>query len=149
MVVSVLERLFSNLSIEDHGYKTPCWVWTGYIKIKPDGTDGYGRIYYDGRMWLTHRLSWTLLRGEIPPGLTIDHLCRYRSCFNPRHLEPVTHRVNVLRGIGTPAANAAKTHCPQNHPYDEQNTYRSKTGARICRTCNRDWQRTHRARQAL
>lgn len=32
--------------------------------------------------------------------------------------------------------NARKTHCPQNHPYDEVNTY-VHNGHRYCRTCNR------------
>lgn len=30
-----------------------------------------------------------------------------------------------------------KTHCPQGHPYDEQNTYRSPQGRRHCRACGR------------
>ena len=31
-----------------------------------------------------------------------------------------------------------KTHCPQNHPYDEENTYVDRRGARHCRTCRRE-----------
>jgi len=31
-----------------------------------------------------------------------------------------------------------RTHCPQGHPYDEENTYVSPAGARMCRTCHRD-----------
>lgn len=32
--------------------------------------------------------------------------------------------------------NAAKTHCPKNHPYTEENTYvNPNTGYRRCRTC--------------
>lgn len=30
---------------------------------------------------------------------------------------------------------AAKTHCPQGHPYDQKNTHRWG-GKRYCRTCN-------------
>ena len=36
---------------------------------------------------------------------------------------------------------AAKTHCPQGHPYDEANTYIRPSGHRICRQCNRDGRR--------
>src|ERR1039458_9099457 len=33
------------------------------------------------------------------------------------------------------ARNAAKTHCPQGHPYDEANTKFTRGGWRTCRTC--------------
>jgi hypothetical protein len=33
--------------------------------------------------------------------------------------------------------NAAKTHCPQGHPYSTENTYVSPQGKRFCRTCHR------------
>jgi hypothetical protein len=36
----------------------------------------------------------------------------------------------------TGAHNAAKTHCPQGHPYDSRNTIRS-AGKRLCRACKR------------
>jgi hypothetical protein len=35
--------------------------------------------------------------GEIPEGLTIDHMCERPACVNPKHLQAVTHRQNVLR----------------------------------------------------
>jgi hypothetical protein len=31
---------------------------------------------------------------------------------------------------------AARTHCPQGHPYSEENTYVNR-GHRFCRTCHR------------
>lgn len=39
---------------------------------------------------------------------------------------------------------ARKTHCPNNHPYDEENTCVSR-GRRECRTCIRDRARIRRA----
>jgi hypothetical protein len=64
-------------------------------------------------------------------------------------LRPYIWRGKVWRGTtastGTPdsvkalaSVNAAKTHCPKNHPYTEENTYRSPSGRRICRTCQRE-----------
>ncbi len=72
---------------------TGCWEWRGN---RDD--DGYGRVVRDGRYWLPHRLTYTLLAGTIPLGRVLDHLCRNPPCCNPGHLDPVTNRINVLRG---------------------------------------------------
>ncbi len=61
--------------------------------------------------------------GQIPSGLTLDHLCRVRNCVNPAHLEPVTHRENTLRGDGVTAINARKTSCHRGHPFAGENLY--------------------------
>ena len=52
-------------------------------------------------------------------------------------MEPVTHAENGRRGI---QRNSKKTHCPrpQEHPYDEENTIRTKRGWRECRICKRE-----------
>jgi hypothetical protein len=75
--------------------------------------------------------------GAVPEGLELDHLCRVRGCVNPKHLEPVTHRENLMRGESWSAVNARKTHCPEGHPYDETNTYIDGKGRRRCRECAR------------
>jgi hypothetical protein len=96
----------------------PCWVLTKGLR-----GDGYGRLSVDGRYVMTHRFAYELLVGPIPAGLTIDHLCRNHACANPRHLEPVTRGENCLRGVGSPAANARKTHCKRGHEFTPENTY--------------------------
>jgi hypothetical protein len=109
-----------------------CWPWTAALT-----GDGYGRIRgTSGQRIMAHRLAYELSVGPIPDGLTIDHLCRVRACCNPAHLEPVTNRENIRRGEGLAVLNAAKTHCPQGHPYDEANT-QWVGGMRKCRICNR------------
>jgi hypothetical protein len=117
-----------------------CWEWTGY------GVDGYGRFWLDGRDVMAHRVSYEWLIGPIPDGLQIDHLCRNRRCVNPAHMEPVTPRTNVLRGVSLQAQNALKTECPRGHTYDAVNTYVSPTGGRYCRTCQQAWSRTRNYR---
>src|SRR6266446_450017 len=107
-----------------------CWLHIGVRKRTPE----YG-VY--GRMH-AHRYAYTELRGPIPPGMTLDHLCRVRCCVNPAHLEPVTGIENVRRGVSPTAQNARKTHCPHGHPLDGINTNRaSGHQTRFCRACHR------------
>lgn len=77
--------------------------------------------------------------------MQLDHLCRNRGCINPDHLEPVTCRENLLRGQTFQARNAAKTHCPHGHGYDEGNTRFNKDGSRACRSCERKRARKYMA----
>ncbi|WP_374230356.1 HNH endonuclease signature motif containing protein [Rhodococcus sp. ARC_M12] len=74
--------------------------------------DGYGIFSVDTRPVKAHRYSYTRLVGTISADMTIDHLCRVKSCVNPQHLEVVTRRENVLRSK-TPASRVYRqTHCP-------------------------------------
>lgn len=70
-----------------------CWLWTGSM-----GLAGYGRIKNAGRTMMAHRIMYTRMKGAIPRGLHLDHLCRTPLCINPDHLEPVTPSENVKRG---------------------------------------------------
>lgn len=109
---------------EDRGYDTPCWIWLGYV-------DKTGYAWHSG----THvpRLTWTREFGvPFPEGLEPDHLCRVRSCVNPYHIEPVTRLENIKRAV-----RQRKTHCPQDHPYDENNSYIDSRGFTHCVTCRR------------
>lgn len=123
-----------------------CWFWTGYIHTRT----GYGRISMGGRrgpVREAHRVAWELTYGSVPNGLELDHLCRVRHCVRPTHLEAVTHLVNTRRGMTAEVARArqlAKTHCPQNHPYDGTNLVIDEKGRRRCRTC-RNTQRRQRS----
>lgn len=72
-----------------------CWNWTG-----ARDPNGYGRFGIRGRrLALAHRFAYELVNGTVPGALFLDHLCRNPSCVNPDHLEPVTHRENVMRGV--------------------------------------------------
>ncbi|MHB8409821.1 MAG: HNH endonuclease signature motif containing protein [Acidiferrobacterales bacterium] len=106
-----------------------CWLWTGQIN-----SSGYGVLSWRGKKRLAHRVNYELRIGSIPSGLELDHLCRKRSCVNPEHLEPVTRRVNLLRGETIIADQVKRTHCPKGHPYDAENTI-IEGPRRQCRAC--------------
>ncbi len=110
-----------------------CWVWKGLTH------NGYGVLSIPNvrPQVRAHRLSYTLHVGPIPSGLVLDHICRNRGCVRPDHLEAVTDRENVLRGIGPTARNFRKTHCSQGHAYTPENTKWTKDGYRRCRACYR------------
>jgi hypothetical protein len=110
-----------------------CWEWIGAISDV-----GYGKMGHVGKCAYAHRLAYEHYVGPIPEGLVIDHLCRNRSCVNPDHMEPVSHRINLLRGESMSAIHAKKTECPKGHPYAGENLYAHPNGSRQCRTCKRE-----------
>ena len=125
--VTTSERFWAK--VEKRG-DDQCWDWKA-----SQNRNGYGFFKADGEV-VAHRWSFVQARGPIPPGLTLDHLCRNRGCVNPAHLEIVTRGENVLRGVGLSAANARKTHCVHGHPFNEENTYFWRDGtSRVCKTC--------------
>ena len=67
-----------------------CWLWLG-----KKTTRGYGQAKFQGTVTLAHRYSWELLRGPIPEGYFIDHLCHVPGCVNPDHLRIATHSQNM------------------------------------------------------
>lgn len=122
------ERIKASVKVDENG----CWRWQLYVR-----SHGYGQIGVPGvGVRYVHRVAYEAWKGPIPDGLQIDHLCRVRDCCNPDHLEAVTCRENLVRGVGFTAKHAATTHCPAGHPYDAVNTYvRAGRGGRDCRRC--------------
>ena len=133
-----VDRFADKIALTDSG----CIEWIASL----NGV-GYGQFYLGPGLGNcgAHRWSYEHHVGPIADGLELDHLCRNRACVNPEHLEPVTHRVNALRGAGVGAIAASKTHCPWGHPYSGPNLYIYPTsgyrGCRACRKRRRDNQR--------
>lgn len=58
-----------------------CTLWTGKT-----GHWGYGKIFWDSKTQLAHRLAWEVANGPIPSGKFICHRCDVPACVNPDHL---------------------------------------------------------------
>lgn len=109
-----------------------CWLWTAYVSPA-----GYGRfsVTRNGKsiQRSAHRAAWEMLHGPLDDEWVLDHLCRVRHCVRDTHLEPVSNRTNILRGVGASALNARKTHCKHGH----QDWFINANGVRECATCRR------------
>lgn len=141
----ILKRFMGNVSIKDTG----CWEWIGSL------SNGYGAFHVPGtksEVIRAHEFSYRFFVGPIPEGLELDHLCHNPKCVNPKHLEPVTHQENMVRGLSfnTNRGNCMKTQCVHGHEFNESNTYISKDGHRHCKVCitNRARERYRRLRGA-
>lgn len=112
---------------------TGCWVWTASL------CKGYGQVGWEGRVWKSHRLAYTLLVGPIPAGLVLDHFeCDNPPCGNPEHLRPSLHEVNSARVPGRRTTDR----CIRGHEWTPENTLISGTSMagkprRHCRACMR------------
>lgn len=130
------ERFWSKVGQGDNG----CWAWRASLDA-----GGYGQFELHPTVLKAHRVSWELMLGPIPEGLPLDHLCRNRACVNPEHLEPVTHRVNALRGL---KGYALRTFCKSGR-HDitlPENVYVRPTGKRQCRPCIEEASRRRHAK---
>lgn len=139
----IVERFWSKV---DRRAPNGCWLWLAAKSW------GYGMFWIDGHYKKAHRIAYEFLRGPIPVGLKLDHFrlnpgprnapCS-KACVNPEHLEPVTTRLNLLRGRTRAAENVAKTLCPRGHAYDV-----IYAGSRCCRSCQRERMRRTRPSRA-
>jgi HNH endonuclease len=110
-----------------------CWLWPGSTTL-----NGYGTVTASPpevakrRPLLVHRVTYEHFVGPIPEGMELDHWCRKRSCCNPKHLEPVTKKTNVQRGLKS--HRGLKTACVHGHAYPE-NAVMRPSGHVMCGAC--------------
>jgi len=127
---------FENLYIPEPN--SGCWLWIGATNEA-----GYGRFYVNGKNLHAHRFSYLAFKGEVPEGMVLDHLCRVHCCVNPDHLEAVTNKENVRRGL---SYWRLKKTCSRGHPYPAE---RNVHGRRVCNKCQAIYQRKYKARRQL
>jgi hypothetical protein len=84
---TLAERLWSKVR---RGGPDECWEWTGRRHKQ-----GYGIIWVGSKPLLTHRVSFELANGSIPPGMCVCHRCDHPPCVNPAHLFLGTQKENM------------------------------------------------------
>jgi|GEM_PF-572312 len=139
-LASARRRLLANVELVDPpaGIKGQCRLWRGSCNDK-----GYGQLRVHRKTRRAARVAYELFKGPIPKRYVLDHLCRRRRCINEDHLEPVTNRVNLLRGNTFASRHAMKTHCANGHAFSVENTYLyswpkwkgPRCPVRMCRQC--------------
>ena len=139
MKLSVEERFWNKVFMCP---MSGCWLWGG-----ADNGAGYGRFNISGILVYAHRYSYELLRGAIPVGLVLDHLCRTPACVNPDHLRACTDFENLTAPGSLSKANKYNgiTMCPIHEvPFSIR-----KDGRRRCRRCDVEsvtaYKKEHRA----
>ncbi len=113
-----------------------CWIW-----IAAQDGHGYGAFSYKGKTMKAYKYAYITEVGPIPIGKQLDHLCRTRSCVNPKHLEVVTQQENLQRGVWA----RRKGYCVKElHKLTAKNIYvNPTTGKPRCIACRDEYRRKY------
>lgn len=139
----VARRAVENIDKQADG----CWISRysvsthGYAQIGWAVPESERRGKAKSEMVLAHRAAWTAVNGQVPLGVTIDHLCKVRRCVNPDHLRLLPNIENARRNQG---GDFPMGECRNGHPDAllVRMARRSKSGERrwgtTCGQCMKD-----------
>jgi hypothetical protein len=116
--------LISTYSVSTHGYAQVGW------DTKLDGHGGT----------TAHRAAWVHVHGQIPDGVTVDHMCKNLRCVNVDHLRLLSNYENARRTSGR---DWPLGQCVNGHPNAE--LAREPRGRLRCRVCQREQSRRYNA----
>jgi hypothetical protein len=108
------------------------WIFQGSLS-----TNGYGQIYYLGKVRRVHRVSAHLFL-DFYEEYQVNHKCEFKTCWNPEHIYVGTAQENT-QDIVRPF----KIHCKYGHTLTDDNIYLSKTGAKNCKICAKERAKQH------
>lgn len=117
-----VQRFCSKIEMHESG----CWIWRGSTSKA-----GYGQ--FDGTG--AHRWSFQLAFGTLKKAQHLDHKCRVRNCVNPFHLERVTQRENIVRGLIVSAQSGVSETCKRGHNLTGSNLAIDQFNNRYCKAC--------------
>lgn len=139
----VAERAYTRKIVDDNG----CWIST-----YSTASHGYSQIGWQdgGKRWMVlgHRAAWVHVNGQVPLGLTIDHLCKQRRCVNPDHMRLLPNYENARR---TKGRDWPIGYCINGHESShlvEVTANKNRSGvATHCGICLKAMQEKHRAKK--
>lgn len=124
------KRIFAKILIDK---SSGCWEWQGAIDQQ-----GYGLLWFKKRTERIHRVMYSAYVEPIPRGIKerrfnqIDHKCKNPKCCNPKHLQMITQKENVLKGESIVAINFRKNECKYGHVLVKEKI----RNRRYCPTCD-------------
>lgn len=140
---------FPDYEVSDRGRVKSWRKWNGgpaprLLSLVP-GRNGYLRVGLTVRPCasvsrLVHQLVLEAFVGPRPAGQVVRHLDGNRannSLSNLTYGTPKENTADMFRHGTYVNGMTLRTHCPQGHPYDDENTWVDKTGRRHCRTCRK------------
>jgi hypothetical protein len=156
-VWTAVPGLEGRYDVSNHGRVRSWLPWRGQSlpRVLAGWTDSYGYrkvgLYHGGAVATekVHSLVALAFLGRRPEGLHIRHLDGDQLNNAVWNLAYGTAAENAQDRIrhGTSGKNR-KTHCPQGHLYDDENSVINSRGFRECRTCRRAAGRAYWRRSA-